>query len=49
MAQGDAVQINSSELTKPRITIETLVGSAENAVKITYGCGTVPFGASMKA
>jgi hypothetical protein len=49
MAQGDTVQINSSELTKPLIVIEILVGRAENALKITYGCGTGPCGASMKA
>jgi hypothetical protein len=36
-------------LTKPLIVTETVRGRAENAVKITYGLGTSPFGASIKA
>ena len=43
------MQINSSELTKPRIVMEACVGIAENALKMTYGCGTGPIGASIKA
>src|SRR5215207_4157338 len=49
IAQGDCVQINSSELRNPLIIMETVRGNDVNAVKVTKGFGTGPLGAWIKA